>query len=216
MQTTFKTTDTEHPSDLVTAPWWWPVVEAELAPRITAVAGDRGYSQTMMVQRVWAVLESIIAQSFSTKTLEVLFPDIPVAHVPPWEVRKTFATAFQESQEMSLAHFALERLACVVRDGTLPPRRRCRPYRRRRRQNLRTGAWCSPARPLVPTWFSSEVPTRVMWGPLPTRRIKSTSTFALSWRPASAMGSSARPCGQARQPMPPHMKTTPPFWMAVS
>jgi len=66
------------------------------------------------------VLELMMVQSFNPHTLTGLFPDIPVTQVPPWDVRQTFVTALQESQEARLAQYALDRLACVVRDGTVP------------------------------------------------------------------------------------------------
>jgi len=101
-------------------PWWWPVVEAELVPRIASYAAECGSSHVMTAQRIWAVLELMMNQSCNTDTLARLFPEVPVSHVPPWEVRKTFVAALTDSREEVLARFALERLASVVREETLP------------------------------------------------------------------------------------------------
>jgi hypothetical protein len=101
-------------------PWWWPVVETELVSRIASLAAERGLSQTMTAQRVWTVLELMINQSFYTDTLAMLFPEVAVPKVSPWEIRQTFVTALKDVPEAVLAQFALECLARVVRDGTLP------------------------------------------------------------------------------------------------
>ena len=56
MEQALPTPDPAQPSGFATlAPWWWPVVEAELAPRIAALAGEYGASRTMVMQRVWKV-----------------------------------------------------------------------------------------------------------------------------------------------------------------
>ena len=60
----------------------------------------------------------MIDQSLNTDALAMLFPEVTVSNV--WEARKIFVTALNNSQEAVLAQFALECLASVVRDGTLP------------------------------------------------------------------------------------------------
>jgi hypothetical protein len=101
-------------------PWWWPVVEAELVPRIASLAAERGSSQAMTAQRVWAVLEFMINQHFDTDSLTMLFPEVAMSNVSPWEIRQIFVMVLKDIPEAVLAQFALECLARVVRDDTLP------------------------------------------------------------------------------------------------
>jgi hypothetical protein len=116
-------------SPAVTAPWWWPAVEADVAPEVVAVARKLGLTAGSTSQRVWAILRMMVDPYFPTEPFKPLFPEIDVATVPLWDQRKVFAGALRDSLESSIAHAALEHLGARVREGTTPalPRRRSTP-----------------------------------------------------------------------------------------
>lgn len=113
-------------SPAVTAPWWWPAVEANVAPEVVAVARKLGLTAESTSQRIWAVLRTMVDPYFPTEPFKPLFPEIDAATVPLWDQRKVFAAALRDSPESSITHAALDYLGARVRQGAIPtlPRRR--------------------------------------------------------------------------------------------
>jgi len=103
----------------ITPPWWWPAVEADVAPAIAALASEQNQSAARTSERVWAVLRVMIEPRLPTKSIRTLFPEVAVADVEPWKVDATFVRALGSSREVPLARLALERLGAAARDGVL-------------------------------------------------------------------------------------------------
>lgn len=109
----------------ISALWWWPAVDADLAPGIATLSEELGYSVKTTTERVWAVLDLMIKPRFATDPLAVLFPEVSLVDVKPWQTREAFMSALRDSREARLAHVALGHLAAIARGGTLlsPPTR---------------------------------------------------------------------------------------------